>query len=635
MVPAQSSRPVRTRKPSRKASQNNEVAAKVTKKPANKRTVKATARASSRAASALAEAIKTPEAPQAQVSQAQVPDAQVSEPQVPRPVEEEWIEPPLAPPAPSFMDYPGGVRTSVLQNMQPLGIPPSAKVKAQAKAQPARRNKRKFEEDMPGAVPSAPKPAAAAGKKSKVTKKKQTTAAAEPTRRSKRQKVKGEEEEEVTKNDCPAPEEVICSGIESENILPTGDVAQGDADEGKEQVPVPSIHIQEPAEKSAPATTKTTAITTVTATTLARLGASLPPPSVPDNHPLMKRPNLKNVRAAVMKKTKGLGRQSLGYAMERFFEESVTQPEHADLMEALLSRKDDPAQQMAFREHIQDLRRQGRAAERAADQNVRSTADTDSPISAGTTHVPASGAGQALLGSLTSTTEATTSVEPARSTTLQRASRSPSLSSIATSVEVSLFGRRTEKAPAHLRAPYETTSSSIPASVSASPTPTILPPSSRRPSATNRSTTATTTQASKRSASAIELGEKQLDESIMSKRHKARHEFDHVVIAESAVRGSLDVEETLPWPQVYSNPILGPVRETGPSATGSGANRKLRLKGPAPPPTPDPSAPSGSVDASKAALPAPSAVAITSSTRQATPEELPSKHAKTARVMKS
>ena len=625
MVPAQSSRPVRTRKPSRKASQNNEVAAKVTKKPANKRNVKATARASSRAASALAEATKTPEAPQAQVS-----DAQVPEPQVPKHAEDEWIEPPLAPPAPSFMDYPGGVRTSVLQNMQPIGIPPSAKIKAQAKAQPARRYKRKFEEDMPGAVPSAPKPTAAAGKKSKVTKKNQSAAAAEPTRRSKRQKVKGEEE--VTKTVSPGPEEVVCTRTGSENIPQTEVLAQGDADEGKEQVPVPPIHIQGPAEESTLAKTKTIATTKVPATALGRLGTLLPQPSIPEDHPLMKRPNLKNVRAAVMKKAKGLGRQSLGYAMERFFEESVTQPEHADLMEALLSRKDDPAQQTAFREHIQDLRRQGRAAERTADQNVRPTADTDSPISPGTTHVPA----------LMSTTEATTSVEPAQSTTVRRASRSSSLSSIATSVEVSLFGRRTEKAPAHLRAPFETTSSSIQASVSVSPAPALLPPPSRRPSATNRSTTATTTQASKRSASAIDLGEKQLDELIMSKRHKARHEFENGLIEESAVRGSLDVEETLPWPQVYSNSVLGPVGEDLPSAAGRGANIRLRLKGPAPPkpkgaedghPTPDPSAPSGS-GASKAAPPAHSAVAITS-TRQATPEELPSKRAKTARVMNS
>jgi hypothetical protein len=47
-----------------------------------------------------------------------------------------WIEPPLRAPVPSFMDEPqrGIERHGVLQTMAPLGTPPSAKIKKQAKA---------------------------------------------------------------------------------------------------------------------------------------------------------------------------------------------------------------------------------------------------------------------------------------------------------------------------------------------------------------------------------------------------------------------------------------------------------------------------------------------------------------------
>lgn len=51
----------------------------------------------------------------------------------------EWLEPPLKPPAPSFMDHKGLERLGVLVGMQPLGTMPSAKVKAKAKGDAVRR----------------------------------------------------------------------------------------------------------------------------------------------------------------------------------------------------------------------------------------------------------------------------------------------------------------------------------------------------------------------------------------------------------------------------------------------------------------------------------------------------------------
>lgn len=49
-----------------------------------------------------------------------------------------WTEPPLRQPAPSFQDH-GLGRAGVVENMMPLGTPPTAKVRAKAKGEPLRK----------------------------------------------------------------------------------------------------------------------------------------------------------------------------------------------------------------------------------------------------------------------------------------------------------------------------------------------------------------------------------------------------------------------------------------------------------------------------------------------------------------
>ncbi|MBE7179711.1 MAG: hypothetical protein INR71_00625, partial [Terriglobus roseus] len=51
---------------------------------------------------------------------------------------QEWTEPPRAPPQPSFMDHHFD-RTSIFQDMQPLGAMPSAKLKQKMRENHARR----------------------------------------------------------------------------------------------------------------------------------------------------------------------------------------------------------------------------------------------------------------------------------------------------------------------------------------------------------------------------------------------------------------------------------------------------------------------------------------------------------------
>lgn len=61
------------------------------------------------------------------------------EPQTHPNFSEEWIEPPLRTPAPSFHDYPGVSRGGVLENMLPLGTHPTARVKARSKGDSLRK----------------------------------------------------------------------------------------------------------------------------------------------------------------------------------------------------------------------------------------------------------------------------------------------------------------------------------------------------------------------------------------------------------------------------------------------------------------------------------------------------------------
>lgn len=71
-------------------------------------------------------------------------DATIAEPanaKTSRALMEAWVEPPLRPPAPSFMEYPhlDIARHGVLENMAPLGTMPSSKVKKLAKTEGPRR----------------------------------------------------------------------------------------------------------------------------------------------------------------------------------------------------------------------------------------------------------------------------------------------------------------------------------------------------------------------------------------------------------------------------------------------------------------------------------------------------------------
>lgn len=76
----------------------------------------------------------------------------------------EWEEPPLRAPAPSYRDHVGGGKMPVLNQMQPLGTPPSARVKKQAKPEPFRRRTKGPGEDDGDARAGPAEPSSAPGR---------------------------------------------------------------------------------------------------------------------------------------------------------------------------------------------------------------------------------------------------------------------------------------------------------------------------------------------------------------------------------------------------------------------------------------------------------------------------------------
>src|SRR5439155_4681710 len=73
---------------------------------------------------------------------------------------DQWVEPPVRQPQPSFQDYKGIERHGVLEQMAPLGVLPAVKAKSKGKGEALRRSTqlRNGESSAPKERPSTPDP---------------------------------------------------------------------------------------------------------------------------------------------------------------------------------------------------------------------------------------------------------------------------------------------------------------------------------------------------------------------------------------------------------------------------------------------------------------------------------------------
>lgn len=233
---------------------------------------------------------------------------------------EEWIEPPLRAPAPSFEDHKGLERHGVLEHMQPLGSLPNSKVKARLKLhEPARRvaHLRNGEPKVAKEELHTPEPV--------------LTPAPPVTRRSEPRKT----EERTTRASLSR-----------------------DKDEDYEYIPTPNGKLRNGS------TTATSTSTTPNGITSPRIAQN--------------RAKLEQIVDSAVLRSKELGDPVLGKAVKDLYEESLRDPRVADLLDSVLNKNPSPQQTIEFQTRIRTARKKHKEA--IAAQNQPSKLVSDSPV---------------------------------------------------------------------------------------------------------------------------------------------------------------------------------------------------------------------------------------------------------------
>ena len=236
---------------------------------------------------------------------------------------EEWTEPPLRPPAPSFEDYKGLERHGVLEHMAPLGSLPGTKVKARLKQhEPPRRAAHLKNGDARAARDevSTPEPAPPVA-----------------TRRSEPRK----------------PEE-----------RPAKVSSSRERDEDYDYKPKGIT-------RAAPAKANSTHA--------AAQGTPVP-------RTAREQIKLRQIVDTAIKRSNDLGDDVLGIAVKQLYEESLHNRAMADLLDAVLTQKPTPQQTLEFQSYIKGARKKIKAGEETGSKSMSNSPATKSARTSFTRH---------------------------------------------------------------------------------------------------------------------------------------------------------------------------------------------------------------------------------------------------------
>ena len=212
---------------------------------------------------------------------------------------DDWTEPPLRTPAPSFEDYKGLERHGVLEHMAPLGSLPNQKVRLRVKNHEAPR---RVNQSKPGEVVEV--------KEAVKTAKTADTLAV--TRRSESRKA----EDQPTKSSLPREKD------DDQDYTPKG--------------PLKQAHHKVHASRSS-----------LNGTPSSRTAAG--------------QERLRQVVDSAVERSYELGTPILGLAVRKLFEESLQNRTLADLLDAVLSQRPTPRQASDFQSYIKVARKQIKA----------------------------------------------------------------------------------------------------------------------------------------------------------------------------------------------------------------------------------------------------------------------------------
>ena len=233
---------------------------------------------------------------------------------------EEWTEPPLRAPAPSFEDHKGLERQGVLEQMAPLGTMPNTKVKLRVKQY-------------------------------------------DPTRRAQAGK--------AADGATGAKDAVAALPVAGPNRRP--DSRRADDRPGRQH----SLREREEDKDYTPKamTTKAPSSASSTRTSSTRLSQTSQPPNSRTSEG---REALRGIVESTVMRAREIGNEPLGLAVQRLFEESLHKKSLAELLDAVLSRHPTPDQTIEFQLYIKVARKQIKMEQARASASA-SVAETASP----------------------------------------------------------------------------------------------------------------------------------------------------------------------------------------------------------------------------------------------------------------
>ena len=447
-----------------------------------------------------------------------------------------WVEPPLRTPAPSFEDYKGLERHGVLEHMAPLGSLPTQKVKLRVKAEPPKRvlqvksghstaakDRARTPERMPTVIAQPPQVHKADDKTSKPLSSREIAA-----------------DDDYTPN---APAKVPARPVSAKGTQPQS-----------------SLH------------------------------------GTPNSRTPAGRARLETVVNSAVARSYEIGNPVLGLAVKKLFDESLGNRTLADLLDAVLSQNPTPRQAADFQAYIKVARKQIKAQNSGRESTTtrRSSGVGINMSSKSASKSPSKGLRLGAAGENRISKEAT----PSHPTKAKANSKSDSHSKIKipNGKTPATNGMETRGAK-RSRSSSDTSSLSSLSSIDQTfapsmetdhantaethATPQPMTASKAQPSLGPKLHTFSTTNllnnniTLKRTSAAAGLGDKDVEESLATKRAKLQKTFEDYTVHESSIRVGPAVKEPTPA-LVASKPSPAPSAHTHQTRLRNGAGKRPR-----------------------------------------------------------
>ncbi|TIA40082.1 hypothetical protein D6C78_02767 [Aureobasidium pullulans] len=293
----------------------------------------------------------------------------VAQPPAPNVSTQDWIEPPLASPIPSFEDH-GGGPYGVLEDMQALGSRPTAKVRGRVKPDGPRKN---------ALNKSLANPMATA---SNQATPETTPAPMEVLPEQPLVIVDDERDDDYTPRPSKKPAKARLSRSAAINAKSTASPKPTTPSVTASETPVPSS-VATPVASATPVAPPVAPPASSAPTAPARhppnplpkdevirhlkaFDRVVPIPSDPDQR------NLHNVVKAAVRKSMEVGNKILGLAIQDVYLESFSNPRLVHLLKGILDQTSTPGEIAVFREHINQAKKKIKAKETAMKKKLPS-----------------------------------------------------------------------------------------------------------------------------------------------------------------------------------------------------------------------------------------------------------------------